>query len=816
MGSVWRNLRYAARQLMEDKAFSIAAILTLALGIGATITIFTVVNAVLLNRVPYRAPERLVILQGKLSDKSVAQAVSLSQTDVADWREQSTVFSSMSVWGSLAFNLEQGDKSQRLSAELVNQSYLSLLGLQPALGRFFTPEEDAKPLERYVVVLGYDLWRHSFGADPAILGRTLRFNGMSYQVVGVGPQGFHGLSDRADLWVPSMLPPVRSFITSRGLRWALGVARLKPGVSLRQAQEQMNGITAALDQANPDTNRGLSATMTPIKEFFLGSARGGLLILTVGAALLLLIACINVANLLLTRAAARQRAWSIRIMLGASRPRLIGQMLTESILLSLIGAAAGFLLALWATRSLIAVSGISFPSFVHIGVTPEVILVTAGLALVCGVAFGLAPIWASFRTRLSESLGRNEKLPPGRNWHRFQNILVIAQVALALTLSVDSLLMAKSFRKMISEDLGFRPQNLLTYRMDMRGPKYDDEKFVTKLLGQEYLPRITGVPGVGQVAMSDPTVPTDDIVERLITIEDHDSDSATGTYPAMVHAVSPRYFEILGIPITNGRPFDEHDTDSFAVIVSQSMARQQWPGQNPIGKRLKLGARVGGQPVRPWLTVVGVAAEVRYQGYDEAPPPAPDMYVSLLQFIFRPPLTVNFLVRAQPGVSTAQLRRALHLQMTAIDPEVPDYDVATMEERLAVQTQQQRFQLILINIFAVLALILAAIGIYGVISYGVAQRRAEIAVRMSLGADRGAIFRMVVIRGALLTAVGLVLGLVGVFSLSPLLISLLYKTSILDPLILIGACLGLFAITLMANYMPARRAAALDPMVGLR
>jgi len=816
MGSVWRNLRYAARQLLEDKAFSIAAILTLALGIGATITIFTVVNAVLLNRVPYRAPERLVILQGKLSDKGVAQGVSLSQTDMADWREQSTVFSAMSVWGSLAFNLEQGDKSQRLSAELVNQSYLSLLGLQPALGRFFTPEEDAKPLERYVVVLGYDLWRNSFGADPAILGRTLRFNGMSYQVVGVGPKGFHGLSDRADLWVPSMLPPVRSFLTSRGLRWALGVARLKPGVSLRQAQEQMNGITAALEQAMPDTNRGLSATMTPVKEFFLGSARGGLLILTVGAALLLLIACINVANLLLTRAAARQRAWSIRIMLGASRPRLIGQMLTESLLLSFLGAAAGFLLALWATRSLIAVSGIRFPSFVHIGVTPEVILVTTGLAAVCGVAFGLAPIWASFRTRLSESLGRNEKLPPGRNWHRFQNVLVIAQVALALTLSVDSLLMAKSFRKMISEDLGFRPQNLLTYRMDMRGPKYDDEKFVTKLLGQEYLPRITGVPGVGQVAMSDPTVPTDDIVERLITIEDHDSDSATGTYPAMVHAVSPRYFEILGIPVTNGRIFDEHDTDSFAVIVSQSMARQQWPGQNPIGKRLKLGPRVGGQPVRPWLTVVGVAAEVRYQGYDEAPPPAPDMYVSLLQFIFRPPLTVNFLVRAQPGVSTAQLRKALHLQMTAIDPEVPDYDVATMEERLAAQTQQQRFQLILINIFAVLALILAAIGIYGVISYGVAQRRAEIAVRMSLGADRGAIFRMVVVRGALLTAVGLVLGLVGVFSLSPLLISLLYKTSILDPLILIGACLGLFAITLMANYMPARRAAALDPMVGLR
>jgi len=816
MGSILRDLRYGARQLMEDKAFSIAAILTLALGIGATITIFTVVNAVLLQRVPYRAPQGLVILQGSLSDKNVTQIISVSQTDMVDWRENSTVFSDMSVWGSLAFNLEQGDKSQRLSAELVNQNYLALLGLKPALGRFFTPDEDARPLEKYVVVLGYDLWRSSFGADPAVVGRSLHFNGMSYQVVGIGPEGFHGLSDHADLWVPSMLPPVRSFVMSRGLRWAAGVARLKPGVSLRQAQEQMNSVSAALDKEYPDSNHGLSVTLTPIRDFFLGSIRSGLLILTVGAALLLLIACINVANLLLTRAASRQRAWSIRIVLGASRRRLIAQMLTESILLALLGAAAGFLLAQWATRTLITISGIRFPSFVHIGVAPEVILATAGLALVCGVAFGLAPIWTTFRADLTESLGRNEKLPPGRGWNRFQNILVVVQVALALTLSVDSLLMAKSFRKMMSEDLGFQPKNLLTYRVDMRGPKYDDETFVTKLLGQEYLRRISAVPGVGQLAMSDPTVPSDDIVERLITIEDHDSTSSTGTYPALVHAVSPHYFDLLGIPIVNGRPFDQHDTDTFAVIVSKTMAQQQWPDKNPIGQRLKLGPRVGGQPVRAWLTVVGIAAEARYQGFDKVPAPAPDIYVSLLQFIFRPPLTVNFLVRPQQGVSAGQLRRALHLEMVAIDPEVPDYDVATLEERLARQTYQERFQLIIINIFAVLALILAIIGIYGVISYGVAQRRAEIAVRMSLGADRSGIFRMILIRGALLTVVGLALGLVAVFSLSPLLVDLLYKTSLFDPLILIGTSLGLFAITLLANYIPARRAAALDPMVGLR
>jgi predicted permease len=816
MGSTWRDVRYGLRQLMADKGFAAAAILTLALGIGATITILTVVNAVLLQRVPYRAPERLVMLEGSLTEKGVSQRVSISQTDVADWRERSTVFAGISVWGNLAFNLEQAEKSQRLSAELVNHDYLSLLGLEPVLGRFFTPEEDVRPLERYVVVLGYDLWRNTFGAEPAIIGSKLQFNGKSYQVVGVAPRGFRGLSDKADLWVPSMVPPVREFVTLRGYRWANGVARLKPGVSLEQARQQMNAVTAAFAKEFPDENEGFSAIVMPIKEFLLGEMRGGLLILTVGAALLLLIACINVANLLLTRAAARQRAWSIRVALGASRRRLIRQLLTESILLSVLGTAAGFLLAQWATRTLIAVSGIRFPSFVHVGVAPEVIVATAGLAVVCGLAFGLAPIWATFRADLTDSLGRNEKLPAGRGWHRFQSILVVAQVALALTLSIDSVLMAKSFRKMVGEDLGFRPQNLLTFRIDMRGSRWDDENFVTRRLGQQYLSRTRTVPGVRQLAMADPTIPTDELIERPIAIEDHDSQSAGGTYPASVHAVTPGYFAILGIPILHGRDFNEQDTSSFAAVVSKTLADQQWPGKDPIGKRLKLGPRAGSKPVRPWLTVVGVAGEARYQGFDQATVAPPDMYVSLLQFILRPPLTVNFLMRPQSGMATAQLRSALHRQMMAIDPEVPDYDAASLEERLARQTDKQRFQLILINVFAVLALSLAAVGIYGVVSYGVAQRRAEIAVRMSLGASRGTIFRMVVRRGALLATAGLALGLMAVFSLSPLLVSLLYKTSIVDPPILIGTCIGLFAITLMANYVPARRAATLEPMTGLR
>ncbi len=812
MESILRDVRYGLRQLMDDKVFSVAAILTMALGIGATITILTVANAVLLQRVPYRAPDGLIVLDGSLMDKGVAQTVSMSLTDVREWRERNKVFTDVSVWGSLAFNLEQAEKSQHLSAELVNQSYFSLLGIKPVVGRFFDPDEDLKPMERYVVVLGYDLWHNTFGADPGIVGRMLQFNGLRYQVVGVAPRGFKGLSDKADVWVPSMLPPVRGFVTNRNMRWASGVGRLKPGVDLRQAKSDLAGITAGLAKEMPDTNQGFGANLTPVKEFLLGDLRDGLLILTVGACLLLVIACINVANLMLTRAAARQRAWSIRVALGASRLRLVRQMLTESILLSLIGATLGFLLAQWASGALIAASGIQFPSFVHVGVSPEVILTTIGLALLCGVAFGLAPIWASFRVRLTSMLGRNEKLPPSRGWQRFQSVLVVIQVALALTLVFDSALMAKSFRRLVGEDLGFRPEGILTFRMDLRGPKYDDEPTVVRLLAQEYLPRIAAVPGVQKVALAEPTLPTDNLVERFYTVEDHDSQSAAGTSPFLVHAVTPTYFGVFGIPILSGRSFNDHDSNCFCVIVSKEMAEQQWPGKSPIGKRIKLGPRASPMP---WLTVVGVAGSAHYQGYGEAVTD-PDLYTSLLQFFYRPPLTVNFLVRPQPGVSPAQLRSALHKQMVAIDPEVPDFDVATMEERLARQTDKERFQLILINIFAVLALALAAIGIYGVISYGVAQRQAEIAVRMSLGADRRSIFRMVVGRGALLTVAGLVLGTLAVYFLSPLLVNLLYKTSAVDPLILLGTCVALFIITLLANYIPARRAATLDPMLGLR
>jgi predicted permease len=814
MERLWQDLRFALRQLKEDRGFSIAAILTLTLGIGATASILMVVNTVLLQALPYAEPARLMMLQGSYRDNGVVNTWALSQTDVADWRERSTVFSAVSAEGTLAFNLEQGPQSQRLTAELVNYNYFSLLGVEPALGRFFAADEDAKPLQRFVVVLGYDLWRRTFGADRTVLGRKLQFNGKVYQVVGVGPRGFHGLSDQADIWVPSMLPPIAQFVTDRGLRWLSAVARLKPGVTPRQAQRQMESVTANLAQEFPGVDRGLSATVMPLKDFWFGDLRQGLLLLTVGALILLLIACINVASLLLIRTAANQRAWGIRVALGASRWRLVRQLATESVVLSLIGAAAGLFLAQWASRALLAVSGTKFPSFIHVSAQPSVIGAIVGLALLCGLAFGLAPIWVSFRADLTHSLGRDEKLQPrGKRWHWFQSSVVVAQVALALTLSTYAVLMAKSFDKMMGQDLGFRAGNLLTLRIDPRGPKYREDNKVTKLLSEQYLRRMAAVPGVAQLAMADPTIPTDDPVGGDLTAEDHDSGRVGGTFNGMIHAVSPGYFEILAIPMQRGRTFNMQDAQSNSVIVSKAMADQQWPGKDPLGKRIKLGARA---VLMPWLTVVGVASDVRYEGLLGERAGAPDVYLPLLQFIYRPPLTINFLVRPKPGVTTAELRPALHREILAIDPELPDYDMATMQERLLKQTDKARFQVILIVIFTILALVLVSVGIYGVVSYTVAQRSREIAIRMSLGADRDSILRMVVARGALLAAAGLALGLAAIFSLSRLLVSLLFQTSITDPLILCGTSLGLFLVTLAANYLPARRAASVDPMAGLR
>jgi predicted permease len=813
METLLRDLRLGLRQLVRYKSFSIAALLALTLGIGATSAMFSVADAVLLRQLPYKDPAGLVILGGTFKEKGKTVDWPVSQPDFDDIRKASRSFRDLSVFGDLAFNLEHDQEAERLQGELVNAGYFGLLGLAPAVGRFFTAEEDGAPFEHYVVVLGHQLWRRRFGGDPQVVGRLLQLNGEQYRVVGIAPEGFRGLTDKADLWVPSKLPPKPFYLTNRRLRWVNVVGRLRPGTTVGQAQQEVDRLTANLAAEYPDMNEGIGLRVTGLKDYWFGGLRRGLILLTAGACVLLLIACINVANLLLTRAMAEQRAHAIRMALGADRRRLLRQLLTQSLLLSLIGAACGLLLAQWGTPVLMAASGVQFQRFVRVGAGPEVIAAILAIALLCGVVFGLVPVWITFQANLSESLTRPGYQPRrGVGRQAFQNAVVVAQVALALVLSASAGLMARDFHQTLSQDLGFRPQNILTFRVDPRGPIYAKDEPVKQLV-RSYLDRLATVPGVAQVEMSDPTLPTDPWTGAYFTFEDHASDAPDGTYPLVVHAVSPGYFQLLGIPLLKGQPFTPHDTAAFGLIASQPLADLHWPGKDPLGRRLKNGVR--GQADKPWLPIQGVVAAARNEGLQTADNPAPDLYLPILQYPWRP-LNMGFLVRPKPGVTAAALILALRREMKAIAPDLAMYDVATLEERLARQTDKARFQILLISLFTVLALVMAAVGIYGVVAFSVAQRGREIAIRMSMGADRGRILRMVVGRGALLAGIGLGLGLLAVLALSGQLARLLAGTSATDPAVLGGTTLVLFLVTLAANYFPARRAANLDPVSGLR
>ena len=820
MENLVRDLKLGARQLARRPGFAAAAILTLALGIGATAAIFTIVEALLLDELPYRDPSRIVVLTGTFAEKGKVQDWPISQMDFEDWRRQNGVFEQMAVYtpGDLALNLggeggEEQNDSERLSGELVSWTYFPLLGVQPAVGRFFGEAEDSKPMEDYVAVLSHDLWQSRFGGDRSIVGRQVQINGRPYLVLGVGPEGFRGLTDKADLWVPSQVPPKPFYLTSRRLRWLEVVARLKPGVTIEEARAEMTRIAGTLEREYPDLNAGVGVKVTGLRDHWFGSIRFGLLVLTAGACILLIIACINVANLLLTRAIAEQRANAIRMSLGADRGRLLRELLTQSLLLSLIGAVVGLLLAHWAMPALLAASGAEFQGFVDVTAGPKVIAAIVGVALLCGALFGIVPVWITFQADLSHSLTRQGNQPmKGFGRQRFQNAVVVLQVALAMFLTVGAGLMAKGFQSVISQDLGFQPRGLLTWRVDMRGAKFAEDGPVIRQV-REYLDRLAAVPGVAQVEMANPTIPTDPWTGGYILYEDHRSDSPDGTYPQIMHAVSPGYFEILGIPLVRGRVFTDQETQ-IGVVVSKSLADEHWPGQDPLGKRLRNGgARADVET--PWFTVIGVVADVKNEGLLADEQPAGDIYLPLLQLPFRP-LTMNFLVRPRDGTSAYSLAPALRREMKAIAPDLPIYDVASMEERLRKQTARARFQIVLVTLFTLMALVLASIGIYGVVAYSTAQRTREIAIRMSLGADRARVLRMVVGRGAALAAAGLGLGLAAALLMSRRLASLLHGVSATDPLVLGGTALVLFLVTLAANYIPARRAAKLDPVLGLQ
>jgi putative ABC transport system permease protein len=818
MESLWQDLRFSLRALRRRPGPTAVLVLTLALGIGLVSGVFSVTDSVLLRALPFKGADRIVQIAGVRRQEAKVEAWPISYLDYADWSRRGGGFAGLAAYGDLnSFTLSAGDSPQHLDGELVSAGYFRVLGVEPFVGRTFLAEEDSAGDPRAVAILGYDLWRDRFAADPGIVRRQILLDGRSFQVVGVMPRGFRGATDGAQIWLPLSIASQtlgRSYLEMRRLRWLTVLARLAPGGATASAQASLDVATASLEREHPDTNRGIGGVVTPLQEAWVGNLRASLLALLAGAGLVLLIACANVASLLLTQAVERRREISLRSALGAGRFRLARQLLTESLVLSLCGCALGLLLTLAVTSLLDVTRAAGLRSFVHLGLNPRAVGVTLAVSLLCGMGFGLAPLYLAWRTDAAAlKEGAKGSLRQG-----LQSALVVAEVALSLALLIAAGLVVRSFEELQSTHLGFRT-DLLTVRLDLKDKTYLEDANVLALLRR--LPAALGaLPGVRSVALEGPGLPTDDGTVASFTAETRRDPADDAAFRIGMHHVTPGYFSTLGISLLDGRDFTAHDDKRqlhFSVLVSDSVARRLWPGTRAIGKRLKIGRRRGDFP---WYGVIGVVSDARQQGLS-APEGAPkpetaDIYLSALQFLPNTPPTVNVLVRPAESGYAASLVQPVRRAIRAIDPGLAAYDAATLGERLWKQTAQPRLLVELMGLFALLASALAAIGIYGIVTNSVVRRTREIGIRIALGADRRAVIGSIVGWGAMLTTAGIAIGLGAALVLSKLLARFLHRIHAVDPPTFLATALLLLGIAVLSTYVAARRVSRIEPSEALR
>lgn len=806
-----RDLRFAVRSLRRSPGFTLVAVLTLALGIGATAAVLGLGNAALLRPLPYRAPDQLVFVAGLKADDAV-ETWPVSYLDFEDWRRRARSFQGLAVRTSrLSFKLRTPEGSELIPGEMVSAGYFDLLGVRPAAGRGFLPDEDRKPGADQVAVLSHALWQRAFGGDPAVAGKTVELNEIPYTVVGVMPEGFRGLSDEAEVWLPiSMAVTLNStYLDDRAFRWLSAVGRLKPGITPARAQAELSDVARQLEAEYPESNEEIGVKVTALREELFGDLRPILWTLLGGSAFLLLIGCTNVANLLLARAVGRQREISLRRVLGAGRPGLVRQLLAESVLLALLGCALGLFVAWLCTDLLVRMSGLERMSSAGVRFDPPVLGVIVGVSVLSALLFGVAPaVLASRADLLAVTREGGRASTGGKGSHRLQSLLVVGQVALALILLIGAGLMMKAFWQKTHVDLGFQPERVLTVRIYTRSQVVPTEDSMRGMIRQ-VLERVETLPGVDSAALCGPAMPTDEYYGLYFEIEGREPTGADDQYIALRHHVSSRYFEALGVPVLRGRVFTPRDSDpeNGLVVVSKSVAERFWPGEDPLGKRIKAAPT-------PWLTVIGVVGDVRHNGLIDAERPGPDLYLSLLQIVPRSPPVLNLLVRTSR--SPEALGATIQRELGKLYPELPVYDIQTLEQRLSEQVASRRLLVLLMGFFSLSALLLAAIGIYGVLSYAVAQRTREFGIRIALGAPSGHVVWMALARGLALALAGICLGLFGGLALTRFVESRLYGAEALDPAILAGTSLLLLAVTLAANYIPARRAVRVDPTVAFR
>jgi putative ABC transport system permease protein len=821
MGTLFQDIKVAVRMMVKNPGFSIVVILTLALGIGANTAIFSVVNAVLLRPLAYKDSGALVNVWGKLDNQGIPR-LWFSEPEYWDLRDRNQSFSELGAYslGNGANLTSRDSQPMQVSTPAASATLFQILGVQTALGRTFTADED-QPGRDHEALLSFALWKSLFGGDPQIVGRSIQLDGQTYAIIGVLRQDF-SLGGKHDLWIPLGLD--RTKPQNRGSHYLRVTARLKLGVNLAQASAEMDRFAAQLAREYPNNylaGSGWGMFLVPLKEQIVGSVRPALLVLLGAAGFVLLIACVNVANLLLAQASAREKELSIRAAMGAGRARIVRQFVTESMVLAAVGGTLGLLIAYWGVYAIRTLVPDNIPRMDEVRVDPLVLGFTLGISLLTGLVFGLAPAWHVGRANLQDALKETaQSTSPARSTRRLRGILVVSEIALAVLLLVGAGLMIRSFQHLLEVSPGFQPQHLLSMRLSPPAKTYPDGTPLNSFY-QRLLDRVKTIPGV-QAAGAISELPMSDSYSSGTTFVEQTSVTDLPRYAPLnnlpfieadYRTAAPGYFQAMQIPLERGRFLTDADTSDapFVAVVDRDLARRFWPNEDPIGKRISINTVPNSKPLIPqWCTVVGVVGHVKHYGPDiEGREQA---YFPVAQS----PFFRSMYLAVRTTLDPASVTSAIRQQVLAIDKDMPIYEVSTMDQLLSNSVVQPRLNLTLLVTFAGLALVLAAVGIYGVMAYTVTQRTHEIGIRMAIGAQTEDVLKQVLLEGARLAVIGLTLGLAGSLAAGRLVVSLLFGVKPTDPLTFAAVAVILTSVTLAACYIPARRATRVDPMVALR
>ena len=815
MEGLLQDLRYGFRMLVKSPGFTAVAVVTMALGIGANTALFSVINGVLLSPLPFPEPDQLVTLH---ENKPNFEGGSVSYPNFRDWQKDNHTFSALAVGRTYAFSLTGIGEAEQVGGEFISSDFFPVLGVQPVIGRTFAQDEErvgAGP----VALISAGLWQRKFSSAPDILGKSITLDARDYTIVGVIPANFHLMIPgfrETDVYAP-VGQWSNPLLLQRGAGLGFhGIGRLRPGVTIEQARADMEGVTRNLANAFPDADKGITAKITPLKEQMVGHVRPLLLVLLAAVGFVLLIACVNVANLLLARSTGRAREFAVRAALGASQGRVVRQLLTESVLLALVGGGLGLLLAAWGTRVALGVLPAALPRAEQVGLDPHVLFFTLGISLLAGFFFGLTPALKTSPPDLHETLKQGGRGASGTR-HRAQDVFVVVEMALALVLLAGAGLTIRSLTKLWSVDPGFSPHNVLTFGLSLPPSMMGANPDTIRAAFREFDDKLAALPGVQAVSQTWGAIPLSDDDEQLFWLEGQPKPANENEMNwAIDYIVEPDYLKAMGIPLLHGRFFTPQDNEHspLVVVVDEVFAQKYFPNQNPVGKRINL--KLSNQLAE----IVGVVGHVKQWGLatDDQQSLRSDLYIPCLQmpsdFIAMTPSGSAVVVRARNA--SAGLLDSIRRMSAQMSNQQVTFGAQTMDSLISDSVASQRFSMILLVVFAGLALVLAGVGIYGVISYVVGQRGREIGIRMALGAQPQDILRLILGRGTKLAGFGIALGLTAALGLTRLMANMLYGVGATDPLTFAGVAVLLTLVALAACYVPAQRATKVDPMVALR